>query len=66
MDLTDFNCSHLSKQLDNISKEQKSIFLCGDFNVNFLNHSAHNKTMNFFILLLVTLYTFNLRTSRNN
>ena len=34
MDLTDFNCSYLSKQLENKSKEQKSIFLLGDFNVN--------------------------------
>ena len=48
MDLTDFNSSHLNKQLDNISKEQKSIFLCGDFNVKFLNDNAHNKTNDFF------------------
>ena len=26
MDLTDFNCNYLNKLLDNISKEQKSIF----------------------------------------
>ena len=34
MDLTDFNCNYLNKLLENISKEQKSIFLLGDFNVN--------------------------------
>ena len=33
MDLTDFNCNYLNKLLDNISKEQKSLFLVGDFNV---------------------------------
>ena len=33
MDLTDFNCNYLNKLLDNISKEQKSLFLLGDFNV---------------------------------
>ena len=32
MDLTDFSCNYLNKLLENISKEQKSIFLLGDFN----------------------------------
>ena len=27
MDLTDFNCNYLNKPLENISKEQKSVFL---------------------------------------
>ena len=30
MDLTDFNCNYLNKLLENISKEQKSVFLLGD------------------------------------
>ena len=34
MDLTDFNCNYINKLSDNISKEQKSIFLLGDFNAN--------------------------------
>ena len=42
MDLTDFNCNYLNKLLENISKEQKSIFLLGDFNVNLLNYNKHN------------------------
>ena len=46
MDLTDFNCNYLSKLLENISKEQKSIFLLGDFNVNLLNYE-HNQTNEF-------------------
>ena len=33
MDLTDFNCNYLNKLLENIPKEQKSIFLLGDFNI---------------------------------
>ena len=45
MDLTDFNCNYLNKLLENISKEQKSIFLLGDFNVNLLNE--HNQTNEF-------------------
>ena len=44
MDLTDFNCNYLNTLLDNISKEQKSIFLIGDFNVNLLNYNEHNQT----------------------
>ena len=47
MDLTDFNCNYLNKLLENISKEQKSIFLLGDFNVNLLNYNEHNQTNDF-------------------
>ena len=47
MDLTDFNCNYLNKLLENISKEQKSIFLLGDFNVNPLNYNEHNQTNEF-------------------
>ena len=42
MDFTDFNCNYLNKPLQDISKEQKSIFLLGDFNVNLLNYNEHN------------------------
>ena len=47
MDLTDFNCNYLSKLLENISKEQKFVFLLGDFNVNLLNYNEHNQTNEF-------------------
>ena len=47
MDLTDFNCNYLNKLLENISKEQKSVFLLGDFNVNLLNYNEHNQTNQF-------------------
>ena len=47
MDLTDFNCNYLNKLLQNISKEQKSVFLLGDFNVNLLNYNEHNQTNEF-------------------
>ena len=40
MDLTDFDSNYLNKLLENISKEQKSIFLIGDFNVNLLNYCS--------------------------
>ena len=47
MDLTDFNCNYLNKILENISKEQKSIFLLGDFNVKLLNNNEHNQMNEF-------------------
>ena len=47
MDLTDFNCSYLNKLFENISKEQKSISLLGDFTVNLLNYNEHNQTNEF-------------------
>ena len=49
IDLADFNCNYLNKLLENISKEQKSIFLLGDFNVNLLNE--HNETNEFLVSL---------------
>ena len=47
MDLTDFNCDYLNKLSENTFKEQKSIFLLGDFNVNLLNYNEHNQTNEF-------------------
>ena len=47
MDLADFNSNCLNKLLENISKEQKSMFLLGDFNVNLLNYNKHNQTNEF-------------------
>ena len=47
MDLTNFNSNYLNKLLENISREQKSIFLLRNFNVNLLNYSEHNPTSEF-------------------
>ena len=44
MDLKDFNINYLNKLLENISKEQKSIFQHGGFHVNLLNYDEHNQT----------------------
>ena len=43
-----FDCNYLNKILENISKEQKSIFLLGDFNVNVLNYNEYNPTNELF------------------
>ena len=53
MDLTEFNCNYLNKLLENISKEQKSIFLLRDFNVDLLNCNEDNQA-NEFLDSLVT------------
>ena len=47
MDLAEFNSNYLNKLLENISKEQKSMFLLEDFNVNLLNCNEHNQTNEF-------------------
>ena len=47
MDLTDFNSNYLIKVLENLSKEQKSVFLLGDFNIDLLNYNVHNPTNEF-------------------
>ena len=47
VDLIDFNTNYLNNLLDKVSKEQKSVFLLGDFNVNLLNYNDHNPTNEF-------------------
>ena len=44
------------KLLDNISKEQKSVCLLGDFNVNLLNYNEHNQTNEFIDSLASNLF----------
>ena len=56
MDLADFNCNYLNKLLENASKEQKSIFLLGDFNVNLLNYKEHNEANEFLDSLASNLF----------
>ena len=56
MDLANFNCNYLNKLLENISKEQKSAFLLGDFNVNLLNYNEHNQTNEFLDSLAFNLF----------
>ena len=43
----DFNTKYLNNLLDKVSKEQKSVFLLGDFNVSLLNYNDHNPTNEF-------------------
>ena len=42
-DVRSFNMN-LNVYLDKIGKENKICYLLGDFNINLLNHNAHNLT----------------------
>ena len=42
MDLTDFNSNYLNNLLEKVSKEQKSVFLFGNFNINLFTYNVHN------------------------
>ena len=76
MDLTDFNSNYLSNLLEKVSKEQKSIFLLGDFNINLLNYNVQNPTNDFLdslasnsflpYILLPTRITSHSKTLINN
>ena len=46
MDVLEFN-NHLNQMLEKVSKEQKQIFLLGDFNINWLNYNAYQPTNEF-------------------
>ena len=47
MDLDKFNDNYLNTLLDKISKENKSVFLLGDFNVDLLKYDKHAPTNEF-------------------
>ena len=47
MDVTDFKQNCLNGLLDKISKEEKNIFLLGDFNINLLNCNEHRPANDF-------------------
>ena len=48
MYLNEFNNIYLSKLLDIILKENKAVFLLGDFNINLLKYEKHHPTNRFF------------------
>ena len=47
MDLNEFNSNYLNELLNTVSKENKSIFLLGDFNVDLLKYEIHSSTNEF-------------------
>ena len=47
MDLNEFNCYYLNPLLEKLAKEQKSVFLLDDFNVDLLEYEQHKATNEF-------------------
>ena len=47
MDLNEFNCYYLNPLLEKLAKEQKTVFLLGDFNVDLLKYVKHKATNEF-------------------
>ena len=47
MNINEFNDDYLNEVLDKLSKENKTIFLFGDFNINLLNYDIHPPTKEF-------------------
>ena len=52
MSINGFNDDYLNKLLDKLSKENKTIFLLGDFSINLLNYDIHPPTNEFLDSLL--------------
>ena len=47
MNINEFNDDYLNELLDKLSKENKTIFLLDDFNINVLNYDIHPPTNEF-------------------
>ena len=47
MDLNEFNCYYLNPLLEKLAKEQKTVFLLEDFNVDLLKYEQHKTTNEF-------------------
>ena len=47
MNINEFKDDYLNEPLDKLSKENKTIFLLGDFNINLLNYDIHLTTNEF-------------------
>ena len=52
MDLNEFNYYYLNPLLEKLAKEQKTVFLLGEFNVDLSKHEQHIQLMNSWILCL--------------
>jgi len=56
MDLNEFNDHFLNELLGNLSKENKRVFLMGDFNVDLLNIESNSSISKYFDILSSNLY----------
>ena len=47
MYLNEFNCYYLNLLLEKLAKEQKTVFVLGEFNVDLSKHKQHKATNKF-------------------
>ena len=57
MNINELNDDYLIELLHKLSKENKTIFLLGDFNINLLNYNIHLPRLPFIPLLSSTYST---------
>ena len=50
-DITNF-VDHMGLMLQKVQKENKSLFIMGDFSINLLNYEAHSETNDFINLMV--------------
>ena len=63
MDVLEF-IHHLNQMLEKVSKEEKQIFLLGDFNINLLNYNTLQPTNDFLDSLASTTIPYILQPTR--
>ena len=56
MDLNDFNNDYLNPLLAKLSKEKKTVFLLGDFNVDLSKYEQHSPTNEFLDSLASSMF----------
>ena len=64
IDANEFNNKHVNELLDNIAKENKTISLLGNFNIDLLKYDSHTPT-NEFLDSFILQYDFTLYLTRN-
>ena len=57
MDIKEFNKNYLNELLDKLSKENKTLFLLGNFNINLIKYDI-NQLINDFLDSLSSHYLF--------
>ena len=66
MDFNEFNCYYLNPLLEKLAKEQKTVFLLGDFNVDILKYEQHKATNEFLDSLSSNMITSHSKSILDN
>ena len=66
MDFNEFNCYYLNPLLEKLAKEQKTVFLLGDFNVDTLKYEQHKATNEFLDSLSSNMITSHSKSILDN